>query len=106
MLSKAKGIVGLAVLLIVAASFAGCEASVGTADEGTQLEGIITKQFAGKVADKVDNPEVDKVSCVKASEGKYDCIAKISYDEKGGRKSEDIAIKGSCDDKNCVWETK
>ncbi len=106
MLSRAKGIAVLAVLLICAIALAGCEASVGTKDEGTQLEGIISKQLAGKIADRVENPEVDEVTCVKASEGKYDCIAKVSYDGEKGRETEDLAIKGSCDSKNCVWETK
>ncbi|MBI4897666.1 MAG: hypothetical protein HY827_04790 [Actinobacteria bacterium] len=106
MFSRAKGIAVLAVFLISAIAFAGCEASVGTKDEGTQLEGIITKQLAGKIADRVDNPEVDDVTCVKASEGKYDCVAKVSYDSEKGRKTEDLAIKGTCDAKNCAWETK
>lgn len=105
-MTKAKGFALLAALL-VAAAITGCEASVGTPDNGTQLENIIKKQFAGKVADKVENPEVDEVTCVEGETKKYDCIAKISYDDgKGGRKSEDISITGSCDEKNCIWETK
>lgn len=106
MLTKANGFALLAALLIAVGALTGCEASVGTPDDATQLEGIVKKQLAGKVADTVKNPVVDKVTCVKGTADKYDCIAKITYDAKGGRKSEDVAIEGSCDDKNCIWETK
>lgn len=107
MLTKAKGFALLTALLLAAGALTGCEASVGTADEGTQLENIIKKQLPGKIADKVENPEVDEVTCVEGDAKKYDCVAKVTYDaDKGGRESEDVAIEGSCDDKNCIWETK
>lgn len=106
MLTKAKGISLLAALLVAAAALTGCEASVGTPDQATQLEDIITKQLPGKIANKVNNPEVDKVTCTEGTAGKYDCTAKVSYDTKGGRKTSDLAIAGSCDSKTCKWETK
>ncbi|MDO8795345.1 MAG: hypothetical protein Q7J25_12065 [Vicinamibacterales bacterium] len=106
-MTKAKEFALMAALLIAVGVLTGCEASVGTPDDATQLEGIIKKQLAGKVADKVENPVVDEVTCVEGAAKKYDCVAKITYDgDKGGRKSEDVAIEGSCDDKNCIWETK
>ena len=105
--NKAKWSALTAALLFVVGALAGCEVNIGTSsDEATQLERIIEKQLAGKVADQVENPEVEKVTCVEKTAGKYDCIAKTTFDAKGGRKSQDVMIEGSCVDKNCVWETK
>jgi len=64
------------------------------------------EELPGKVADQVDNPTVENVTCVEGETGKYDCIAKLNYDENGLKKTEDVAIAGSCDKENCVWETK
>lgn len=103
---KGKTTAMLAVLLAAAAVLTGCEASVGTPSEQEQLEKIIGDQLPGKVADQVDNPKIVKVTCVQGATHKYDCIAKLNYEVKGKAKTEDVAISGSCDSKNCIWETK
>ncbi|MBI5311128.1 MAG: hypothetical protein HZB14_08940 [Actinobacteria bacterium] len=96
----------LAAVLAAAVVLAGCEASVGTPSEKEQIEKIISDQLPGKVKDQVDNPAVEEVTCVEGETGKYDCIAKLSYEVDGKAKSEDVAIAGSCDEENCIWETK
>lgn len=103
---KHKTTAMFAALLAAAAVLSGCEASVGTASEKEQLEKIIGDQLPGKVANQVENPKIDSVTCVEGDTGKYDCIAKLSYEVEGKTKSEDVAIAGSCDKENCVWETK
>lgn len=101
-----RGFTLLAALLMAAAVMTGCEASVGTPSDKEQLEKIIGEQFPEKVKDQVENPKVDEVTCVEGETGKYDCIAKITYEVEGETKSEDVAIGGSCDDENCIWQTK
>lgn len=103
---KAKTTALLAALLAAAAVLTGCEASVGTPSEKEQLEKIIGDQLPGKVANQVENPKIDEVTCVEGETGKYDCIAKLSYEVEGKPKTEDVAVAGSCDKEDCVWETK
>lgn len=103
---KAKEFALFAALLMAAAVLTGCEASVGTPSDKEQLEKIIGQQFPEKVKDQVDNPKVESVTCVEGETDKYDCIAKLTYEVEGKAKSEDVAIAGSCDEENCIWETK
>lgn len=105
MFTKTKGLTLLAAVLI-AGSLAGCEASVGTNDMGKELEKIIKVQLADKVKEQVPNPKVEQVDCVEASENNFDCLAKLSYDAEGGRKTDDVSISGVCKDGTCKWETK
>jgi hypothetical protein len=96
----------VAALALVSFALAGCEASVSTGDNKSQLEKIITDQLPGKLEGQAEKPEVEKVTCVEGESNKFDCIAAVKYVEDGKAKKTDLSIAGSCDSKSCIWETK
>ncbi len=98
----------LVALLIAALTFGGCEFSVGSKDEKTQLEDIIKTQLPQKIEEAGQGTiTVSAVNCVEQSEGKYDCLAAVSGKTSDGEPvKENLDIAGSCDDTECIWKTK
>lgn len=94
--------------VLAAVAVSGCSFSVGTADQKTKLEEIISTQLPGEAQEAgLGEIEVNDVTCVEKDADRYDCLAKISGTTTEGKPAtRSIPIDGSCDAEECVWKTR